>query len=117
MGAKELIPRHEVVVEKVINRARFRKLDEDKLWEFYVLPEAWRAEVCKGFDATAIAKAMIAKEWMISGDAEHNTSKPRVPGHGPTRVYRVVSSFLAGEEAQSPKRADVKFPEQPGNSA
>jgi uncharacterized protein (DUF927 family) len=94
-------PTGEAVLEKVINRAGFRKLVGEKaeaVWEFYVLSEAWRSEVCRGFDAKAIAKHMETKGWMIAGDAEHLTSKPRVPGHGPIRVFRVAGSFLAGDD-------------------
>jgi putative DNA primase/helicase len=42
-----------------INRCGFRKksLDGDDT-EFLVMPEAWRSEVCAGFDAKFIAKAM-----------------------------------------------------------
>ena len=60
------------------------------------MPEAWRGEVCAGFDAASIAKAMIAKGWMAAGDGKHLTSALRVPGNGKLRLYCIKSSFLAG---------------------
>ena len=44
---------------------------------YYVLPEAWRSEVCRGFDANAIAKAMVAKGWMKRGEGEHLAARYR----------------------------------------
>ena len=86
---------------RTINRAGFRRLEHDgqgQNWEFFVLPEAWRSELCKGLDAAALARAMIAKGWMTASEANHLTRSIRVPGIGKTRLYCITSSFLAGEE-------------------
>ena len=72
--------------------------EQGQNWEYFVLPEAWRGELCKGHDAAALAKAMIAKGWMKAGEGKHLAQKVRVPGVGKTRLYRITSSFLAGEE-------------------
>ena len=89
----------EVALRRTINRAGFRRLEYDgkgENWEYYVLPEAWRSEVCAGFDAAALARAMIAKDWMTS-DKEKNLARSiRVPGIGKLRVYYINSNFLAG---------------------
>ena len=97
MGEVQIVfPKEKVGVEKTINRARFRKL-EDNRWEFYILPEAWRTEVCAGFDAKAIAKALIAKGWLKAGDETHPARGIKIPGMGLTRLYHITSDFLAGE--------------------
>ena len=36
-----------------------------------MLPECWAAEVCKGFDARLIARAMIERGWMEPGDGKN----------------------------------------------
>ena len=82
-----------------IIRAGFRRQDQDENWEYFVLPEAWRGELCKGLDPAAIAKAMIAKGWMQTGEGKHLARQVRVPGIGKTRLYCITSSFLAGEGA------------------
>ncbi len=72
--------------------------------EFYVLPEAWRQEACKGLDARAIAEAMAERGWLVRGDGGRLTQKPRVPGCGPTRVYVVSADFLSPpEEPRRPR--------------
>jgi putative DNA primase/helicase len=107
------LPAGEAPIEKVVNRAGFRKLegsDADKCWEFFILPEAWRSEVCRGLDATAIAKHMVDKGWITAGEGRHLGCKTRVPGHGPIRVFRIASAFLAVDD-----EADLKGDGQSGN--
>ena len=43
----------------VINRLGFRQQNKDKRWEYFVLPEQWVSEMCRGFDPKAIADEMI----------------------------------------------------------
>jgi uncharacterized protein (DUF927 family) len=83
---------------RAINRAGFRRQDQDNNWEYFVLPQAWRGELCKSFDAATLAKAMIAKGWMRPGEDENLALRTRVPGVGNVRLYCITSSFLAGEE-------------------
>ena len=81
----DIMPETEMLIRKTINRAGFRRLENEgkgENWEYYVMPEAWRGEVCAGFDAVSIAKAMIAKGWMTTGDGKHLTRVIRVPGVG-----------------------------------
>ncbi|MGD9511243.1 MAG: DUF927 domain-containing protein [Geminicoccaceae bacterium] len=92
-------PETELSLRRTINRAGFRRLESEgrgESWEYYVLPEAWRAEVCKGFDANALAKEMIARKWMTSGAGKHLTREIRVPGVGRTRLFCISSAFLSG---------------------
>jgi putative DNA primase/helicase len=89
----------ELALRRTINRAGFRRLEAEgkgENWEYYVLPEAWRGEVCKGFDAAAIAKALIAKGWMRPGAGKHLTREVRVPGVGRIRLLCIASTFLGG---------------------
>jgi uncharacterized protein (DUF927 family) len=86
---------------RTINRAGFRRQDAAGHWEYYVLPEAWRGELCRGFDAKAIAKAMVAHLSLARGDGKNLTTKQRVPGFGEVRVYTVRADFLSDEEGGS----------------
>lgn len=93
-------PETEVAIRRTINRTGFRRIENDgkgENWEFYIMPEAWRGEVCAGFDAAAIARAMIAKQWMTPGSGSHQARSLRVPGVGRIRVYCITSAFLAGD--------------------
>jgi len=100
----DVSPRAEASIRKTVARAGFRRLEHEGVgdrWEYYVLPEAWRSEVCKGFDPKSIGEEMQRRGWLRGGDDGRLTQKPRVPGHGPTRVYVVTADFLSGEEADA----------------
>jgi putative DNA primase/helicase len=88
-----------------VNRAGFRKTIGDNGTEYYVLPNVWREEVCKGINSTLIAKAMADANW-LAPDSDGKFSRPeRIPGHGRTRVYVILPAFTSDEES-----ADLQKP-------
>jgi uncharacterized protein (DUF927 family) len=78
---------------KTINRAGFRRTDNGDTW-FYVLPEAFRREVCRGFNAAHVAAAM-AERGLLKTDRDRKTSKQRMPGmgNGPKPCYLVTPAI------------------------
>jgi uncharacterized protein (DUF927 family) len=84
-----------------INRAGFRKPDGANGFEYYVLPQAWRAELCAGFDSGAVARA-LAEGGLLIPDASDGKpqSRHRLPGSGgPVRCYRLTAAILGGDDA------------------
>jgi uncharacterized protein (DUF927 family) len=79
--------------DRVVNRAGFRK-ETPAGWEYLVLPEQWRAELARGYDASALAKAMIARGLMV-GDGDKFSVPVKVRGQ-PIRVYRLLPTILDG---------------------
>jgi uncharacterized protein (DUF927 family) len=79
-----------------INRAGFRRTFDDGV-TFYVLPEVWRQEVCKGLDAKAVAATMVKAGWMLPGDGRNVMQKPRIPGEGLMRVYVIPPAFVGAD--------------------
>jgi putative DNA primase/helicase len=80
----------------IVNRAGFRKVSGDGA-TYYVLPEVWRREVCKGLDPAAVASAMAERGWLLKGDGRNLMQKPRVPGEGLTRVYVISPAFMSAD--------------------
>jgi len=78
----------------VSNRAGFRR-SSDSGATYYVLPGVFRREVCKGFDARAVARAMAAKGWLVT-EAGRHTTNARIPGEGLRRVYVIPPEFMSG---------------------
>jgi putative DNA primase/helicase len=74
-----------------INRAGFRKAGDDG-WTYYVLPEVWRREVCKGMDAQTVARAMVERGWMLKATKQISRVE-RIPGEGNTTVYVITPAF------------------------
>jgi hypothetical protein len=92
------------------NRAGFRRsegeeqknIHDDVWWQYLILPETWREEVCKGFDANAIARAVASRGWLES-DADHLTKRIRIPTLGAMRLYLVPAAFMAESEGDNPE--------------
>lgn len=55
---------------------------------FYVLPESFKAEVCKGLNADKAAQVLKEHGWIEPDRQGKTQQKPRLPGFGrPTRCY------------------------------
>jgi putative DNA primase/helicase len=81
--------------ERVINRVGFRRRDDDKPWEYMVLPEQWRSEITKGFDPLALARAMIMRGLIIPASDGKPAKPVKVPGHGTLRLYVLAPGIIA----------------------
>ncbi len=73
--------------QRVINRAGFYRAGMEGTREFLVLPEAFKRDVCAGFDLKAATQCLLAQGWIVPGSDGRPTQKPRLPGIGTARVY------------------------------
>jgi uncharacterized protein (DUF927 family) len=90
---------------RTVNRVGFRRRVDDgtgqgERWEFLVLPEAWKAEVCKGIDAQRTADALIARGLLGGASARHRAALMTIPGEGKRRLYRVSGAILGDEPVE-----------------
>lgn len=65
--------------------------------EYYVLPEVYRNEICKGFDHKTVSKLLIKHGMLIPGK-DSSTRSERLPGIGNISCYRLKSSVFSGGE-------------------
>jgi hypothetical protein len=85
-------------VERVVNRVGFRRLDDQGRWEYMVLPQQWRGEVAKGFDASTLARAMVERRLIIC-TSDGKAAKPvNVPGHRTMRLYVLALGIIGDVE-------------------
>ncbi len=86
---------------RTVNRAGFRRRAEGDAdaWEYLVLPEAWKSEICRGLDAGRVAKLLIGHRLLIGGTDRHPAQTVRIPGEGKRRVYRVCGAILGDDVA------------------
>ena len=85
------------VDQRVINRAGFYRNGTDGTREFLVLPEAFKRDVCAGFDLKAATRCLLAQGWIVAGGDNRPTQKPRLPGIGTTRVYVFTNKWADAE--------------------
>lgn len=83
--------------QRIINRAGFYRTDASGEREFMVLPEAFKREVCQGFDVKTATAVLVKAGWLKPGSDGKNTQKPRLPGLGPTRCYIFTGRMWEGE--------------------
>ncbi|MBB5695520.1 DUF927 domain-containing protein [Muricoccus pecuniae] len=79
----------------VINRAGWRRQTVQG-WEYLVLPEAWRDEVCKGLDAQQVARELDAHGYLRRGEGKNLAARVRIPGEGQPRLFVILPGLLAG---------------------
>jgi len=74
------------------NRAGFRRDTPDGT-EYLVLREAFRGELCRGFDPSAVAEALAAAGALMRDTDGSATRSERLPGLGKPRVYRITPAI------------------------
>jgi putative DNA primase/helicase len=88
----------EQILEDGVNSAGEVGGDEDSenmLFVYYVLPVAFRKEVCKGFDPDIALKALRERGHLDVNEKGRMTYQKRLPGLGTQRLYRIRSSIFA----------------------
>lgn len=90
----------------VRNVAGYHSLDGLDAWEFWLFPETFREEVCKGFDNKALTRELI-KRGMLKPDSQGKSTTPtRIPGSSSkVRMVRFTAAVLGGPDAEDDEQA------------
>lgn len=71
-----------------IHRVGFKRRSPSDGYTYFVLPEAFKAELCQGFNVERATQVLKAHGWLEPDSQGKSTQKPRLPGFGkPTRCY------------------------------
>ena len=83
----------------VRDRAGFVRLDQEsgKPSEFYIFPETFRGEICKGYSHGLVLKELEARGYLHRKPPDM-TVKPYFPGVGRPRVFCVLAEILEGND-------------------
>lgn len=65
--------------------------------EYFIHAEVFRGEVCKGFDPGAVSRVLLDHECLIPDKGRPYDCKPRLPGLGPSRCYRISPAVFGLE--------------------
>jgi uncharacterized protein (DUF927 family) len=76
-----------------INRAGYRRLVDDD-WEYWILPQVWTEEVCKGLNSRQVAEWLAEGGFLLRSTARHRAARERIEGEGRRRVYVVSGTVL-----------------------
>ena len=83
---------------RIVNRAGFKRTNEDGTTGYLVLPETFRSEVCHGFDYRMVARALTDRGLLARQCSGSDlTKRVRVPGiDNPIRAFAINGSILEG---------------------
>lgn len=84
--------------EKVVNRVGFRRKDGVDRLTYYILPEAFRKDVCAGFNAKTLARAMVERGILQPDGSGKSQVSVKPPNHPKSRFYLVHADKLFGGE-------------------
>ena len=82
--------------QRVLNRAGFYRVNVDGTREYHVLPEAFKREVCTGFDSKFAKRVLLDRGWLAPG-SDRTTQRVRLPRMGPTWVYVFTAKMWEAE--------------------
>lgn len=82
-----------------LNRVGFRRTVPDGT-EFYILPESFKAEICKGYDTARVISVLEDKGLLLPGDSRNAKRRPPIalPGYGRKRCYTILIRHGGHEE-------------------
>ena len=63
-------------------------------FEYFVLAETFKAEVCQGFDRDAVCRVLLEHGCLVPDKGRSFDAKPRLPGMGLTRCYRIPPAIF-----------------------
>ncbi|WGD29876.1 DUF927 domain-containing protein [Ancylobacter sp. WKF20] len=85
---------------RVINRVGFRVGDASNGYEYIVLPEAWKTDICAGMDASFVTKVLAKRGFLKVGSDGKAQTKYRLPGFKQSvRCYVLSSTIIEGAES------------------
>lgn len=81
---------------------------EDLTTAYYVLPESFKSEICKGFDVKAMCR-LLRDENILDGEKDGFTRSERLPGIGKSRCYRINSETLGIGNKEKAETGDARI--------
>ncbi|WP_459987536.1 DUF927 domain-containing protein, partial [Komagataeibacter kakiaceti] len=71
---------------------------EGDQWQYLMLPEMFRKEVCKGLDAKRAARALCGAGYLLPDQSGRMSQSVRLPDMGRSRVYVIGSTIMGGDD-------------------
>jgi len=63
-------------------------------YEYFVLPEVFRTEICKGFAHEAVCKVLTEHECLVMNEPGRYAKKVKLPALGQTRCYHIPAKIF-----------------------
>jgi putative DNA primase/helicase len=87
---------HEINQIRPNERVGYRQL-ENGVYHYYVLPEAYKSQLCKGYNPREVTKALAGKGYLIQASDGKNQVIKTFPGEPKQRVYHISPTIVDGD--------------------
>jgi putative DNA primase/helicase len=67
---------------------------EEVSYEYFILSETFRSEVCQGFDYQAVCRVLLDHGCLTPDKGRPFDCRPRLPGVGPATCYRITPKIV-----------------------
>ena len=84
--------------QKIINQVGFKRKTQGDVYEFFVFPQIFIKEICKGFSHQEICKELVARGFLIRGGENQFVKNQRLPGTGQKKIYHFTPRILGEVE-------------------
>ena len=84
----------------IYDRAGFRRATGDGRTEYYILAQLVKREIASGYDAVWLAQILLERGLLTPDGNGRPTRTERLPGMGPTRVYRLLPEIEPEQEEE-----------------
>ena len=92
-----------------INRAGYKRMNSNGGFDYLVLPEVYKRELCKGFKLAWVNKLLLQRELLVAGESGRPDRKERINGFAhPIRVY-VFNSKIYDDENLDVRHNEVEI--------
>ena len=85
---------------RVMNRCGYRRYDEAEGPHWYIFPESFKGEVCKGHDSQMVAALLHQRGYLEVQSAQQGRSpyvaRHRLPSEGQRWVYHILPAIMGG---------------------
>lgn len=69
-------------------------MGESMRFEYFILPEIFRAEACQGFDYKTVARVLLGHGCLLPDKGRALDTRQRLPGMGLGWCYRILPSLF-----------------------
>jgi len=63
-------------------------------FEYFILAETFKAEVCQGFDPAAVCRVLLEHKCLVTKEPGRFNVTERLPGLGLVRCYRIPPAIF-----------------------
>lgn len=83
------------IYRPVPNRLGYRKQNESGQWDYYVLPELYQRELCRGFNPRLVTKALLQHKYLLTNSDKNSQLCKFNDLPSQTRMYVISGNILS----------------------